>query len=690
MQLHDLRSHPVIKFFAYGAFILIIISFVAFYGKIGSDRPVESRQPVARLKSDSALSFLPGRQWEFIQPAEVLRARDLVVERKLGFLPQQFLQFLQQQARDFRWLTTDEESIRKAVDIRMLGREAERIGLVVPDADVKNFVLTRFLNIENFERTASGYGMTPDQFYQTLKDEQRAARMERLIANETRVSLYELWLEYLLVHEKLVLELASYPAEKYADKASVSEEEMRNWLAEHEDDFRLPDRRRYSYVKLDLSTIRDGLAPSDDELRAWFERDRGRFAAAEAVRLRDFYAPVNEDQNTTVALSLVSLARAELTADDTLTTASPDWSEVASRVESRIPGSTLYYRDLGFVDRSDANRTGYGPAYLDRAFTIADDAISTPVTSPTGVHVLQRLEYRAAGVRPFEDVKAEVLEAYKDEKSREEFKAAFDRYKAEVANFTNLRDFAQSVGLEDRLTTMTPATSVFIPEIGSLAESRSYLRSLEPNRPSEVIPMPQRDPVSLVVLQIVQEEPSHVPPFEEVRDRIEEILRKRGGRDLAKADAEAALASIREGKVFGEAVVSAPGEIRETDPFTRIESGQAIGLPLVNFMRETTRLAQGTVGMTPYGPSAEEADGYAVWRVASIEQPSRDKFRQERRQFEAEVLLLQGLTVVEEWLADRRREAGYELLVDLGADEESPSTDEVPAPAGDAPASAGE
>ncbi len=100
----------------------------------------------------------------------------------------------------------------------------------------------------------------------------------------------------------------------------------------------------------------------------------------------------------------------------------------------------------------------------------------------------------------------------------------------------------------------------------------------------------------------------------------------------------------------------------EAEPITRSEPVQALGAPLINFRDEVLSVTRNSTGISPYGYSETQPEGFAVWRVIPQEEPSRDDFAEERFSFEADYLMLQQLSVIEEWLADLREQADYEAL----------------------------
>ena len=45
---------------------------------------------------------------------------------------------------------------------------------------------------------------------------------------------------------------------------------------------------------------------------------------------------------------------------------------------------------------------------MSRAFTMADNTVTTNVSSPRGLHVLRRIETRKPEVKPYDEVAADV------------------------------------------------------------------------------------------------------------------------------------------------------------------------------------------------------------------------------------------------------------------------------------------
>ena len=63
----------------------------------------------------------------------------------------------------------------------------------------------------------------------------------------------------------------------------------------------------------------------------------------------------------------------------------------------------------------------------------------------------------------------------------------------------------------------------------------------------------------------------------------------------------------------------------------------------------------GTLAMSPTGASLDSIQGYAVWRVAEIQSPSREAFQKQLPELRGALLTSREESFVNEWLGDQRR-----------------------------------
>ncbi|HEY5410893.1 MAG TPA: peptidyl-prolyl cis-trans isomerase [Caulobacteraceae bacterium] len=147
--------------------------------------------------------------------------------------------------------------------------------------------------------------------------------------------------------------------------------------------------------------------PSDDELKAYYQAHRDRYASEGSMSLTDLVLHVGGYEN----------------ADQTVAQAMADAQQAAYELRS---GATLDYlkSHFGFVDNDKANgldadfaaKIYLGPKLFAVAETLTSGQISYPVPSSDGVHLLIMHQRQAPVLTGFEDVRDKVFSDYQVER----------------------------------------------------------------------------------------------------------------------------------------------------------------------------------------------------------------------------------------------------------------------------------
>lgn len=665
MHLSHLTSNRFIKYISYGFFGLIIVSFVFFYGwQSGSGGQGQINEQLGRIRSDDALGFLPGRGWEPITRTEVRNARQRVVNRKIGMMDfgDRFALTRMSQQQGIRLdqvLVSNDEAIKEAIDRRILEREAPQLNVEITQEDVKALLQQQAgMNADTLRTYATSYGLSVGDYLERLRGQQAYARVERLVADDARVPLYDLWVEYQLANEKLKLEILPFNVVDFTAKAEVSEEEMAEYLVANHENFRVPAKRQYGYVKVDVNLLKVGIKPTDDELQAYLEENPEAYATGETLSIEDLYTHYPEDDEEGGGFALMEEALTAIETDPEL-----PWTAIVDKIKADNPEASFYQRENSIED-TPALVDSFGKDFVDAAFALEQGGISHIVAGSTGFSIIRRVGTLPGELPALTEVVDEVRRNYIDEKAQELFAEERAIMRGEVETYATLSEFAEELGMKYETSALLDATATLIPGVGDLRQHAGYIRGLKPGQVSEMIPTNNM----ICALQILKEEESYLPELDEVRERIETVMRKFAARENAKLAAEETYAKLRGGAEFAILAEDNPTTPILTGTLTRGDltnsrlGGVAeLGGPLFEFERQSARLAIGTAGISSYGPSEGAPDGYALWQVVEIESPSAEDFRQNRRSFERERLSLRQLTVVQEWLADKRGEVGFEL-----------------------------
>lgn len=126
--------------------------------------------------------------------------------------------------------------------------------------------------------------------------------------------------------------------------------------------------------------------------------DRQRFAQEEVVRAEHILVAINAEQDDAAALAKANNLYAQAKKKGS------DFSELAKQ-HSDDPSAASNSGDLGYFTRDKMVKP-----FADAAFAMKNGQISKPVKSDFGYHIIHVLERKPATVRPFEEVKDELIE----------------------------------------------------------------------------------------------------------------------------------------------------------------------------------------------------------------------------------------------------------------------------------------
>lgn len=156
-------------------------------------------------------------------------------------------------------------------------------------------------------------------------------------------------------------------------------------------------RREIEKSELVNKEVRGRVTVSPEEVRRHYEEHKSDYALAERVRLRMILIPLPANASPEMAVQGEAFVRAlheELRSG-------ADFAEMARRY-SRGPGAAEG-GDLGFFRRGEIVKP-----LEDVAFRLPPGALSDPIRSPAGFHLLQVEEREGTVEQPFEAVKDQI------------------------------------------------------------------------------------------------------------------------------------------------------------------------------------------------------------------------------------------------------------------------------------------
>jgi peptidyl-prolyl cis-trans isomerase D len=427
-------------------------------------------------------------------------------------------------------------------------------------------------------------------------------------AQSYRIDQQQRWLAY-----------ATFQAARHAAAVEVSPEQVQQRYEAQQARYQAPERLRIAYMELALAELPPATSPEPDYLRTIYEAEKAnRFSTTEERRARHILINFGADKDA---------ARERAQALATRIAGGTAFAALAAD-QSADTGSKNKGGDLGWIKRGQMV-----PRFEEALFALAPGAVSGPVETEFGWHLIKLEELRAAKVKPFEDadVQAELLAMYRTRDAERRFQELSEKLEQAAFESPNsLEPAAAATGLQVRKSdwfTRDAGTGIVRdPALREAAFAEDVLRAGENSRPLTL------SENRIAVIRKDEHEPPRQRPLEEVAEAIRQELKAEAGRARAAAEAKAALEALAAGRPLEQVVtekkaeLKAPGLVRRgaagIDPqvleaafrLPRPAQGQA--------SREAVTLANGDV-VVVVATEVQDAD----WAAATEDERRRELAR---------------------------------------------------------------
>ena len=322
---------------------------------------------------------------------------------------------------------------------------------------------------------------------------------------------------------------------KFASEVAITEEGLKALYEEQKDSYGLPEQRNIQFVYLRPDDLQDDVEVSEEEVLEKYEAGRETtYQEEEERRARHILFKVEGQDEESKAAQMASIRPI---AEDVLARvrAGEDFAALAQEY-SQDTASAEKGGDLGFFPRGRM----VGP-FEESAFSLSAGETSDLVETQFGLHIIQLMEVREGGTKPLESVRAEIERELRRPKALELALSRAEQLARRAAT-QGLEAAAQSLSLEVSDSGFFGADDP-VPSIGLSDDLAAAAFSASVGTSSQAIPITppfarfqggaDLPPQGYVVFSLLESRPPHVPPFEEVRAKVEADLRDKLSRELA-------------------------------------------------------------------------------------------------------------------------------------------------------------
>ena len=508
-----------------------------------------------------------------------------------------------------RSLGIDRQILSQMIDEHAALSEAQRLGLSVTDAEVREQIVTypsfqedgAFIGEARYREllTFQNPPLTTVQFEEDIRNSLMLQRLQTAITDWIAVSDAEVAEEHRRRNERVKVDVIAFRGDDYRDDVGVSDEDVQLLYSQESLNYQVPEKRKLRFLLVDQSAIFDSITPTDQEIHDYYDFNMDRYSTPAQVRASHILLRIEGEDEAAVEARAAELA--ELARDGA------DFAELAT-AHSDDEATASQGGDLGRFGRGQMV-----PEFEAVAFDMAADEISDPVRSPFGFHVIKMTEKQAESTQTIEEVRGGIVGTLKQERAAARAAALATAIAAEVSTPADLDTAAAARGLEVQETGFA-ASGEPILGLGLASEVTARAFQLQLGE----VDGPIGTPTGPTFITVVDRQDPYIPPLDEVRDRVREDVIRRKALTLARARAAEAAARLQDAEDFVAAAEETELSVGSSDLIARGSAFPEVG---VNAAVEAIAFALPVGGVS----DVIEAGSYAaIVHVADREEAGAD------------------------------------------------------------------
>ena len=465
-------------------------------------------------------------------------------------------------------------------------------------------------------------GLTVDAYRRDVRRNLETQELSRTIGLGEFVTAPEAGRRLALEGELRELRYATFEADRFDKSVTLSPADITAWYEANGRRFATPETVALELISASLADVESGVSVSEDDIKAAYADRRDQFQQAERRRLSHILVETEAAARDVLAQLKAGAAFADL-----------------ARKLSKDTGSAAAGGDLGL-----SSRDLFVEPFAETAFTLAEGALSEPVKTEFGFHVIRVDAIEAARIEPFETVRATLEADLRRDRVIERLSDLEERIERRVGQggvdlATLASEFSLPLRKVERFSRQGDAAVSQDPAFVGLVFGEEQLVQRRIGGPVAI------SDDAFAIFQVVEHRKSVVPPLDQVRAQVVAALTRERAIELARANAEQLAAALKAGNSGASAVAW-----QQAGFVTRRESTVPEAIRTAAFALPRPAAEKVSAG------AVELPEGAAVAVVSAVRPapPAEDivrRLRLQALQFE------QGQTALAAYVADLRAKA---------------------------------
>jgi len=416
------------------------------------------------------------------------------------------------------------QAAQELINEKALVVEARRLGLRTNDEELRDdlehgplsatfFPDGKFIGQEQYEDFVQRNNMTVPQFEALEKDYILIRKLQALVSGSAFVSDAEVRDAFEKEDIKAKFDYAVITQADILKGLHPTEEELKAFYERNKTGYAnsIPEKRQIKYVLIDSAKIGANTPVTEQDLQAYYDQHRDEYRVPDEVKIRqiEIKTPLAGPDGK---VDEKGVEEARQKAEDVLKQlrTGGDFAKLAEKYSEDTSGKSG--GELGWLGRGRIP----DPNLEKAAFSLAKGQTSDLIRSSYGFHIIQVEDKHEAHVKLLAEVKSEIQEKVKEQKVARATEAASNA----------LLSAARTQGLDQAASAKRDsvvATDYFskTDSLPGLVAARQFMDAVfdEPDKaPPDVVQVPQ----GYVIFQLLGIRPPATPTFEEIRARVEE------------------------------------------------------------------------------------------------------------------------------------------------------------------------
>jgi peptidyl-prolyl cis-trans isomerase D len=416
----------------------------------------------------------------------------------------------------------NQQAFEQLINQKALIIAAQNMGLRVSDAELREefehgqysqtfFPGGKFIGEDKYQEVLREANLTPTRFEELEKDNLLFQKLRTMVAGAAAVSNAEVDAEARKRNTKVKFDYAVVDAAEVKKGIHPGEEELKAFYERNKVSFTnsIPEKRKLRYAVVDLAKVQSQATVSADELNTYYRAHADQYRVPEQALVRHILIkaplPGNDGKVDPKALDA-----AQVKANDLLKQikAGGDFGKLAQQ-NSEDPGSKDTQGLLGWIQRGR-----YGSPDIEKViFSMPKGQTSDVLKSSYGFHIVRLEDKQDAHLKPLDDVKGDIEPLLKQQAAQ----------KMAEAQANTLLTQAKASGIENAahggaVTTDFVNSRDTLPGIGVAPDFMTAAFASKEKAPPEIVHTPQ----GYAIYEVLAVQPPRTPSFEEIKSKVEE------------------------------------------------------------------------------------------------------------------------------------------------------------------------